>query len=71
MHRPKDIRFRRLTHRVLLIVCERHHILPFVPEEFIQVRAHVLDVVDATAKLPSLAKVVDANQQCFPSPVAC
>ena len=61
MHRPKDIRFGRLAHRVLLVVCECHHILSFVPKEFIQVRAHVLDVVNAAAKLPSLAKVVDAN----------
>ena len=71
MHRPQDIRFCRLTHGVLLVVCECDHILPLIPKELIQVRAHILDIVDASAKLPPLAKVVDTDQQRFPSPVAC
>lgn len=70
MHGAEYIRFRRLTHGVLLIVRQNDHILPCVPKVAIQVGRHVLDVVDAASQLSSLPKVVDPYQQCLPPPGA-
>jgi hypothetical protein len=63
MHRAQYIRLGRLTHRVLLIVCQNDHILTLVPEVLVQVGRHVLDVVDAAAQLALLVEVVDADEQ--------
>ena len=71
VHRSENVCLGWLTHGVLLVVCERDHVLPLVAEELVEICAHVLDVVDATSQLPTLAKVVDTNQQRFPPPVAC
>lgn len=60
-----------LAHWVLLVVGQGDHILPLVAEELVQIGAHILHVVDASPKLTALAKVVDTNQQRFPSPVTC
>ena len=70
MHRPDDVRLGRLAHRVLLVIRQRHHILPLVPEVLVQVSGHVLDVVDAPAQLPALPEVVDPDQQRLPAPRA-
>jgi len=50
-----------------LIICQDHHILPLVTKVFVQVIAHVLDIVDAAAELTSLAEIIDTNEQGFPS----
>lgn len=70
MHRPQDIGLGRLAHRVLLVVRQSDHILPLIAEELVQICAHVLDVVDTSAQLSSLAKVVDTNEESFPSSIA-
>lgn len=70
MHRPQDIGLGRLAHWVLLVVRQSDHILPLVAEKLVQVRAHVLDIVDTSAQLSSLAEVVDTNEKSFPSPIA-
>ena len=71
MHRSQDVGFSRLAHGVLLVVGQRDHVLPLVAKELVQVCAHVLHIVDAAAKLSSLAEVVDTDQEGFPSTVAC
>jgi hypothetical protein len=67
MHGTQDVLFRRLAHGILLIVRQDNHVLAFVAEVLDQVARHVLHIVDASAKLPSLAEVIDANQQRFPT----
>jgi uncharacterized membrane protein len=71
VHCPQDIRLRRLAHRVLLVVGQSDHVLPLVSEEFVQIRAHVLHIVDATPELTPLAEVVDTNEQRFPATITC
>lgn len=61
MHGTQDVLFRRLAHGVLLIIGQDNHVLPFVAKVLDQVARHVLYIVDASAKLPSLSEVVDAN----------
>ena len=63
MHRPQDICFCRLAHRVLLVVGQGDHILALVTEGLHEVVGHVLNIVDATSELTFLAKVVDTDQQ--------
>lgn len=65
MHGAQQICFGRLAHWVLLVVRQDHHVLPLIPKVAVQVRRHVLDIVDASPQLPPLAEVVDANKQCF------
>lgn len=63
MHRSENICLGRLAHRVLLVIGEKHHVFSGVAKVLVQVRGHVLNVVDTTSQLTLLAKVVDADQQ--------
>ncbi len=67
MHGSKNVLLRWLAHGVLLVVCEDDHVLPFVAKVLDKVAGHVPDIIDTTSKLPPLPKIVDANQQGFPS----
>lgn len=66
VHGPKDIRFRRLAHGVLLVVGQNDHVFPGVAEVLVQVRGHVLHIVYATAKLPLLTEVINSDQESLP-----
>ena len=70
MHCPEYVSLGRLAHGVLLVICQENHVLSLVVEMAVQVGAHVLHVVDATAELSALAEVVDADEQGFPAAVA-
>lgn len=63
MHRPQDVSLRRLAHGVLLVVRQQHHVLARVAEVLVQIRRHVLDIVDTTTQLALLPEIVDSNQQ--------
>ena len=65
MHGAQDVRLGGLRHGVLLVIGQDDHVFSCVAKVLVQVCAHVLDVVDASAQLPPLAKVVDPNQQSF------
>lgn len=65
MHRAQDVCLGRLAHGILLIIGQDDHVLPRVAEVAIEVSRHVLDVIDAASKLPSLTEVVDTNQKGF------
>lgn len=62
MHGSQDILLGRLAHGILRIVRKRDHVLPLVAKVTIQIRRHVLDVVDAAAELASLSEVVDTDE---------
>ena len=49
----------------MCVVGKDHHIFTGVAKVAIQVRGHVLHVVDAAAKLASLVEVVDADEKSF------
>ena len=70
MHRTQNIGLGRLAHGILLIVGQDDHVLPRIAEIAIEVCRHVLDVIDAPAELPSLTKVVDADEKGFAPPRA-
>ena len=63
VHGAQNIRLSRLTHGVLLIIGEEDHVLAGIAEILVQVCRHVLDIVDTSAKLTLLTKVVDSDQQ--------
>ena len=65
MHCSNDIRFSGLAHRVLLVICQNHHVFPRITKIPIQICRHIFHVIDTTAQLTALAKVVDADQQRF------
>jgi len=65
MHCSQNVGLRRLAHGILLIVGQDNHVFSRVAEIAIEVCRHILDVVDAPSKLPPLAEVIDADQQCF------
>ena len=67
VHGAEDVLFRRLAHRVLLIVGEKNHILSGVPKVRVEIGRHVLDIVDTTSELTSLTKVVYADEKRFAS----
>ena len=62
MHGTQDILLCRLAHGVLLIVCQDYHVLTGIPKVLVQIRAHVLDVIDTSSELSPLAEIVDTNQ---------
>lgn len=70
MHRPQDIRFRRLTHGILLVVGKDNHVLPRIAKVLVQVCRHVLHIVDAATELTLLAEVVDSDQEGLSLPGA-
>ena len=61
MHGPNDVDLGGLRHGVLLIVCEDDHVFSSIAEVAIEVRRHVLHIVNATSQLPPLTKVIDAD----------
>ena len=63
VHSPKNICLGRLAHWVLLIISQEDHVLASIAEVLVQVGRHVLHIVDTSAQLTFLAKVIDANQQ--------
>jgi hypothetical protein len=65
MHRPQNISFRRLTHGILLIIRKKNHILTGITKGLVQVRRHVLNIIDTSTQLALLTKVVDADQERF------
>ena len=67
VHCSQDICLGRLAHRILLIICQDHHVLSLVAEMAVQVGRHILHIVDASSELASLAKVVDTYEKRFPS----
>lgn len=70
VHGSQDVLLRGLTHRVVLIICQAHHVLSLVAEVSVQVGGHVLHVVDTSSQLTTLTKVIDTDQQSFPSTAA-
>lgn len=66
VHSTEYIGLRRLTHWILLVVRKDHHIFSFVAKVSVEVRGHILDVVDASSKLTALAKIVDAYEKSLP-----
>lgn len=71
VHRLENVGLGRLAHGIMLVVGQEHHVLALIPKVTVQIRAHVLDIVYAAAQLTPLTKVVDTNEQRFPSTVAC
>lgn len=67
VHGPKDILLRRLAHGVLLVIRQDYHILALIAKVLDKISRHIPNIVDATAKLATLTKVVNANEQGFPS----
>lgn len=67
MHCSEYVLLGRLAHGILLIIRQENHIFPCITKIAIQVRRHVLDVVDAPSQLTLLTKVVDTDQQSFSS----
>jgi hypothetical protein len=65
MHCSENISLVWLAHGILLIISQDHHVFSSVSEVLIQVRGHVLDVVDTSSKLSSLVEIVDANEKCL------
>lgn len=49
----------------MLVICQDDHVFPLVVEVIVQVRRHILDVVDASFQLSSLPKVVDTDKECL------
>ena len=49
VHGTQDVLFRRLAHRVLLVICKDDHILPRVAKVAVEVCRHILDVIDTAS----------------------
>jgi len=60
VHSSENVLLRWLAHGVLLIVGKDDHILPFIAKVLNEIGGHVPDIVDASPKLSTLTKVVDA-----------
>lgn len=63
LHRPDDVGFRRLTHRIGLVISQDDHIFPAVSVVLVQENGHFRHIVDASSQLVCLAKVIDSDQQ--------
>jgi hypothetical protein len=63
VHSPKNVGLRRLAHGVLLVISQKNHILTGIAKVLVQIGRHVFDVVDTSAQLALLTKVVDSNQK--------
>lgn len=70
VHRSEHVLLCRLTHWVLLVVCQDDHVIPLIVELGMKICGHVLDVVDATPELTFLTKIVDTNQERLSSTCA-
>lgn len=67
VHSTEDVLLSRLAHLVLLVISEYDHVFSPIAKVLNQVRRHVAHVVDTSAQLTALTKVVDANQERFPA----
>lgn len=65
MHGPEEILFRRLAHRVLLVVGQDDHIFSFIAKVFGEIGGHIPRIVNTAAQLSSLAKIVYAYKKRF------
>ena len=63
VHGAKDVHLGGLTHGVLLIIRQDHHVFTSVAKVLVQVGRHVLDIVDTSAQLTLLVEVVNSDQQ--------
>lgn len=63
VHGTENVLLCRLAHWVLLIIRQDHHVFPAIAEMLRQVGRHVPNIVDTSAQLAALPKVVDANQE--------
>ena len=63
MHSTDNVLLGRLAHRVLLVVRQDDHVLSCITEILVQVRAHVLHVIDAPSQLPALVEVVYSDEE--------
>jgi len=71
MHGAKDVGLGWLAHGVVLVVRQENHVLSLVAKVAVQIRAHVLHVVDAATQLAPLTKVIDTYEQRLPPAIAC
>lgn len=70
MHGTENVLLGGLAHGVLLVIRKNDHVLSPVSEMLNQVSSHVANIIDAPPQLTTLAEVIDANQQAFPTPSA-
>lgn len=63
MHSAKNVCLGRLAHRILLVIGQKDHVLASITEVLVQVRRHILHIVDTSTQLTFLAEVIDTNQQ--------
>ena len=49
VHGTQYVLFRRLTHRILLVICKDDHILPRVSKVAVEICRHILDVIDTAS----------------------
>lgn len=62
-HGTDDVLLGRVHDRVLLVICQEHHVLSLVPKPLDEELGQVLNIVDAAPELSILTKVVDTNQE--------
>ena len=70
MHCTQDVRLRRLTHGVLLIVGQDDHVLTLVAKMSVEICRHILHIVDTAPQLSPLTKVVDADKKSLSPAIA-
>lgn len=63
MHCAQNILLGRLAHGVLLVVGQYDHVFTSVSKVLGKIGRHVANIVDASAKLAALAKIVDADEE--------
>ena len=63
VHGPKNVGLSRLAHGILLIISQKNHVLTGITKVLVQIGGHVLDIVDTSAQLALLTKVIDSNQK--------
>lgn len=49
VHGTQYVLFRRLAHRILLVICKDDHILPRVAKIAVEICRHILDVIDTAS----------------------
>ena len=49
VHGTQYVLFRRLAHRILLVICKDNHVLPCVAKIAVEVCRHIFDVIDAAS----------------------
>ena len=48
-----------------MIISQDDHVFSLVVEVVVEVRGHILDIIDAASQLSSLSEIVDAYKQSF------